>query len=388
LGTWVTGVAIGPHGTVFGSGGAWDEICLKASATTVTCVRTSQDTSEIFIPFVVSFDARGFVRWMRTVDDSEGGLTGAGGSIAVDRRGRAIVADTYVGPITFGSGEPNATRLTGDAGLYVAQYRPDGRLGWAVRALGSFGGDQIAVVADPAANAVIAGTFVGRAVFAPDLPQQRVLDAVGERDAFIAKYDGAGRLLWARRLGGAGDERLGGLATDAEGRLFALIATDDRVAVSRFGPSGRLHLTRPLSGVATATAIAAGPDGTIAVTGSFRDGATFGAGEPTAVTLKAASGEGDAFVARYTGTGRFVSVVPIVGGGTPSRESPAGVAIDAGSRVIVAGDASSPIRVGRGTDARFWRYGLYGSIYLGTFAAPDAAPDAGTGAGTGGATAD
>lgn len=372
LGVYNISVAIGAGGDVFGSGTTWDNVCFHSAPATQICVQSLNDfDGESFIPFFVRFDKHGYARWLRTIDDREGGYADGESTIAADRHGRAIVAGIYAGPITFGWGEANATRLTGE-GLYVAQYRPDGSLGWAHRALtGPLWSAPIDVAADAAGSGVVAGSFSGQVVFAPGLPQRVTLVAAGQKDVFVAKYDWAGRLLWAIRQGSASDDTVLGVATDADRRIFLLASDGQRVTLSRFGPAGGRHFTRTLSGIAAGSAIAVGADGTLAISGRFRDGATFGAGQPNAATLRAASGDADAFVARYGPGGRFLSVEPIVAAG--ESESGPKVAIDDRSRLIVAGTGVRPIRLGDGADARVWRLG---DLYLGRFAAAAAAADA------------
>jgi hypothetical protein len=45
--------------------------------------------------------------------------------------------------------------------------------------------------------------------------------SVGGEDIFMAKYDGSGSLQWVKSAGGTGDDRGLGIATDANGNLYA-----------------------------------------------------------------------------------------------------------------------------------------------------------------------
>ena len=47
----------------------------------------------------------------------------------------------------------------------------------------------------------------------------RTLESAGGTDAFVAKLDKTGKVLWAERYGGKGDEAITGLAVDREGNV-------------------------------------------------------------------------------------------------------------------------------------------------------------------------
>ena len=60
---------------------------------------------------------------------------------------------------------------------------------------------QPAISADGTGNTYVAGSFVGSATFAT-LPSPTTFTSAGEADIFIAKYDAAGNVIWAKRVGG------------------------------------------------------------------------------------------------------------------------------------------------------------------------------------------
>ena len=152
---------------------------------------------------------------------------------------RALLDDGLViaGLTTFNCTlDSHATTLPAGAGLstWVASYAPQVGLRWAVPITGSdvFSrsvtavGDGIAVV----------GGLRDLATFDSTTTLDRT--APGDSDAFIARYDASGNLLWAK--------------STAVGASWA-----------------------------TAEAVAAFPDGSLAAAGAFHDSAAFGAGEVT-----------------------------------------------------------------------------------------------------------
>jgi hypothetical protein len=69
--------------------------------------------------------------------------------------------------------------------------------------------DSLRLATDAGGNTVIAGTFSGTI----DFGGASSLKSTGNgKDLFAAKFDGGPHLLWQQRFGGAGDERLAGLA--------------------------------------------------------------------------------------------------------------------------------------------------------------------------------
>ena len=78
------------------------------------------------------------------------------------------------------------------------------------------GGD---VATDSANNAYITGSFQGTIEVDPGVGTTN-LTSVGSWDAAIAKYDPNGALVWAKRIGGSGDNRGISIAVDDDGSVF------------------------------------------------------------------------------------------------------------------------------------------------------------------------
>jgi uncharacterized delta-60 repeat protein len=221
-----------------------------------------------------------------------GGSDGEGGhSIAALPDGSAIVTGVFSGTATFGPGETGETILSGYVDIFIAKYNPNGSLVWAKRAGGSGWADGLGIAVLPDGSVFVTGCFAGSATFGPGESGEITLPGTEpfNYDIFIARYNHDGTLAWAKCAGGTNDD--GGYA------------------------------------------IAVLSDGSVLLTGSFSDTATFGQGEGGEITLLSA-GEGDIFIARYNADGTLVWAKRA--GGTGSDYG-SGIGVLSDGSVIVTG---------------------------------------------------
>ena len=206
--------------------------------------------------FVARYNPDGSLAWAKRAG---GAADDIGKGIAALPDGSCLVTGYFRLTATFGAGEANETSLTGDsADLFVARYNPDGTLAWAKRAGGMFADREARIASLPDGASLLTGHFAGTMVFGPGEVNETRLTAAGTgADLFVARYNPDGTLVWVKQAGGPTNEQSGD--------------------------------------------IAALEDGSCVVTGSFRDTAVFGPGEPNETRLTAV--QSDAFVARYNPDG-------------------------------------------------------------------------------------
>jgi hypothetical protein len=218
-----------------------------------------------------------------------GGASNAYGNGAVtDSAGNVYVAGEFTGTADFGT-----TTLTdaGSGDVVVVKYAKDGTFRWAVRAGGTGIDDAQAITADSSGNVYITGQFSGTATFGA-FP----LVSAGSQDIYVAKYDSAGTVLWAKRAGGTSFESGIGIASDRHGN--------------------------------------------VAVTGFFRDTFMYGSTQLTS------AGNADMFVAGYDPLG---NVVWAGQAGSTGGDIGQGVAMDASSRAVVTGSFEGTVQFGTNT---------------------------------------
>lgn len=185
----------------------------------------------------------------------------------------------------------------------LSRYRPDGTLAWRRDAMGSGTRNALSVASLPDGSTWITGWYRGTLRLGAGEPHDTTLPASsGAGDsAFVARFAGDGTLVWARAITG--------------------------------------------QDYATGSAVAAMPDGTVYVTGTFQSHAVFGAGEPGETTLSTA-GLDDVFVARFSPDG---NVMWARSAGSDIGDVARDIAVAADGSLAVAGSfGSRSITFGRG----------------------------------------
>ena len=269
----------------------------------------------------------------------------AASGVAVDAAGNAFVVGHFSGTVTFG-----ATQLTsaGARDGFLAKYSPAGQVLW-VRALGGAGFDVVnAVAVDAAGNCYLTGNYEGVAnIGAIALPNT---SASSFSDAFIAKFDANGVVVWARSLGVAASADHGNaLALDGAGNVIVAgqstfpsfsgvaLTNHGRIYVAKYDNNGTALWARKVgaSGVSgqfdAATAVAADAAGNVYLAGSFASPtATFDGG-----LALANEGGHDGFLARFDSTGGLQWVRQF-GGAQDARAN--GLAVDGAGNAYVVGE--------------------------------------------------
>ncbi len=209
----------------------------------------------------------------------EGGLgNDAANSIAVDDAGNSYMTGNIAGMAEF-----SGTNYTGKGiyDVFIAKYNSSGDVLW-VKTAGGDGNDQGNIIKYLNGYLYIAGSFDDTAFF-----ESTALISKGDGDAFIAKYDNNGNLVWARSAGGSGSDYISSLDLDDQGNILvagqyenAMVFDTTHLSttnlfsesfIAKYDNGGNLLWAKSTKGTSTnlLTGIANGHNGNIYVTGFF-----------------------------------------------------------------------------------------------------------------------
>ena len=140
--------------------------------------------------FICKYDRFGNFDWARQVaTNSSGGLPLR---LATDSAGNVYFVGRFDGSATFGT---NTLVSSSTANLFLAKYDSQGQALWA-RQIGAYDsssgalGPVLALAVDSNANAFVSSRYADTANFGST--------AISNSDAFLAKYDSVGNLVWAK----------------------------------------------------------------------------------------------------------------------------------------------------------------------------------------------
>jgi Beta-propeller repeat len=295
--------------------------------------------------FVVKYNSSGAFQWA----NRGGGTSEDGGSaITTDASGNVYIAGYFSGNATFdisslvlGGGTISVTGTAGGGNdAFVAKYSAGGLAVW-VKSGGGSGDDKATKVTTDASNNVyIGGYFNTTAVFAAT-PSPISITSAGSADAFTAKYDVNGNVLWAKRAGGTGDDigLIQAIAADASGNVYVTGAYSGTLTVAplaaitsaggldifllKYNSTGVEQWIKSAGGAGSdyGSGIATDALGAVFVTGRFSGTGFFGtlpsinsAGSEDAFLIKYDSSGGDQWIQKAGGAGsdygRVVFIAP------------------------------------------------------------------------------
>ena len=260
--------------------------------------------------YIAKYDKHGTLVWITSTVGNGSDLPRG---IDIFENNSFVIVGTFEDTTTFGEGEPNEITLSSAGGgdAFIAQYDPDGLLVWARRSGGpsSESGSDVAAHDDgysimtgwaqddfiskykidgglewtidvDAAIAiermsligngsfVVTGSYSGTTTFGLGEANETSLTSEGERDIFIAKYNGDGTLAWVKSAGGSADDvasdissmpdsssliigEIEGPATFGEGETNETlldITTDRAIFVAKYNPDGTLEWAESAGG--------------------------------------------------------------------------------------------------------------------------------------------
>lgn len=142
-----------------------------------------------------------------------------GSGLCLDGKGHIYVIGRFSSQTVFGPGVDTFTSA-GSTDIFFAKFDTSGNYIWA-KSVGGTGIDEgYAITLDAAGEYVYITGLYRRAVDFDPGPSFGVLNASGTNsDAFIAKYDTNGNYVWAKSIGGTGNDASNSIALDVGGNI-------------------------------------------------------------------------------------------------------------------------------------------------------------------------
>jgi hypothetical protein len=273
--------------------------------------------------------------WNTFLGPSGLAYTASGNAITVDASGNIYVAGISLA--TWGS-PVNDYAGSGDA--FVAKLDSNGSLVWNT----FLGSDQYdtnrAIAVDASGNVYVTGYSDGTWGSSPNPVRAFTPGGVYEfEDAFAAKLDSSGNLVWNTFLGSAGSEYGNGIAVDGVGNVYVSGYGDATWGAPVDGSSGGFVAKLNSSGNLVWNTFLGSESFGITVDGSsnvFVTGYSYSTwGSP----VDAHAGEYDAFAAKLDGSGNRVWNTFMGSGGDDKGR---GIALDSSGNVFISGSSEGP----------------------------------------------
>ncbi len=302
--------------------------------------------------FIAKLDPDGNYLWVRSVTGSNECIPY---SLALDNQGNSHVVGMFRSPGTFGTN--TLAKQFGDRDAFITKLDRDGNFLWAVRA-GADGDDSATSVAMDGAGGIFVGGYFERTVtFGSAILTNENFLPYGE--AFVARLDGAGNFMWAKRAGGNDDHYPFSVSSDTTGNAY--VAGSSRGFVSfgtntansgaffnaftaKLDSSGNYLWVRQAGGGTNSASdtqaftLAVDPAGRVNVAGNFYGAVVVG------TNVLTSTGGPDIFVTQLDSDGNYRWAVSGGGGNYDAADA---LAVDRVGGIYVAGTYTSSARFGQ-----------------------------------------
>lgn len=319
-----SGVACSSSGDVYVVGTA--EAAVTFGGTTLNPNGTNEE-----IAFLIKLNSSGVLQWARKVNPD---YSGRANSVHIDPQGNVVVVggvDDYIG--------------SDGAGVFVAKYSPSGALlFYANYGMGFYLKTGFDIASNTTGDIYVVGRYSTAMTFGSVvLNTTTALDI----EAFIAKLDANGAVLWVRRVTtpGLSSDLFGTVAVDSQGNVYAaggvfgpeadagglvVPLTGGSMLVVKYGSDGVLSWVRASNGYADCEDMLFGQDGNLYLSGYFASSLELGSEVITEM------GGQDAFMGSMDANGTVNWLRGF--GGSTHAETANGIVTNATNEVFVAGE--------------------------------------------------
>ncbi|RDC64627.1 SBBP repeat-containing protein [Adhaeribacter pallidiroseus] len=341
---WVTSIGVDAAGNSYITGAFEDTIHFGD----LILKNRVNDIYKIYYDiFLTKYDTDGQEVWTR---QAGGGNSEWGRAIAVDPAGNSYLTGSLEGKAVFG----NINLPDKGFGTYLAKYDTNGKVLWATNTSSTLA-EGYGIAVDNQGNSYVTGWFQERIAFGsiiltgPELIEK----------PFLAKYNPSGEVVWAKTFSGEGIGLSNDVAVDAQGNSYITGYFDGKVSFGtkplqaignsdaflvKYDPSGNVIWARQASTssgpYAMGEAIALDKTGNCYLTGLFVNELTLND------LILNGSGQEDVFIAKYDANGKVIWATKTGGAGADIGKS---ITVDATGQVTIAGSFNQLVQVGATT---------------------------------------
>jgi hypothetical protein len=168
-------------------------------------------------PFLAKYDSQGNLKWAFAIRCMGYDY---GYALAVGPENKLYISGRYSKTADFdpSANTVNVTSVNNSIDAFVACYDSMGVYQW-VNSIGDMSVDMaLGVKVDKNSNVYVSGYFADSIKVNPSGSEK--LYALGQNDAFVAKYDAVGNYIWANRIGADKEDNNIGLAIDGNCNVY------------------------------------------------------------------------------------------------------------------------------------------------------------------------
>jgi len=282
----------------------------------------------------------------------KGSADDVGNSVTVDAAGNVYTTGFFQGTVDFDPGA-NVFNLisAGAEDIFVSKLDASGNFVWAKNLGGTSSDNGSSIAVDANGNVYTTGWFGGIADFDPGSGVTNLV-SLGFKDIFVSKLDVSGNFVWAKSIGGTGNEIGSSIVLDATGNVITTgyfegtvdfdpnagvsnltsVANFD-IFISKLSTAGNFVWAKSIGDVSfeTGNSVTVDATGNVYTTGYFDGTVDF---DPGAGVSNLTSSGADVFVSKLDATGNYVWAVNLGGTGDEYGNS---IAVDGTGNVYTTG---------------------------------------------------
>lgn len=202
--------------------------------------------------FIAKMDSSGTIQWAMSAN---GWGYESANDIALMANGNVVITGYYENNLDMGG---QSLLANGQRDIFIATVSPQGTLVWLKTLSGPAFEEGRSIATDTSNNIYIAGSYRDFLY-----PNGGLLASEGGYDAYLAKYDSTGQLLWIKTMGGPAEDKAMYVNVDGEqnvvvvgwydgyieiGTVFTSGNQEEDGFVSKFDPTGNLMWIETFAG--------------------------------------------------------------------------------------------------------------------------------------------